>query len=269
MILKKAFIVLLVFSLLIAPAMAETVKMLDFDTLEGIDNHPSETASNPGGSKSRSDLSPSQIYKTISPAVVVIVIKSDDKIISHGSGFLVKENGFILTNHHVIESKSVKAAHRIRLEVITQNGIHHTGQIVKTDPEIDLALLKINGNNFPYTNLGNVNNITTGEVVYIIGTPERLEFKNSITSGIISGMDRIKSWIQTSAIIHGGNSGGPAINAKGKVIGVAVAVALGLEKKGVVDSKGNVKKISIIEKKEGISFIIPINYANNLLNLMY
>ncbi len=262
--------VVFVFICIVFPchSFAET---LNFDTLEGIAGESVLSSDMTQGSKSSNgkQLTAPQVFKKVDPAVVTIVLKIQETYVGHGSGFLIKSNGYILTNDHVINVKKFgKYASLISIEVITADGRSHKAQVIKGDPDIDLALLKIKGENFPVAEIGNASSINVGETLYIIGTPVRLEYTHSITPGMVSGFDRHNGKIQTSALIHGGNSGGPAINDQGKVVGVAVAVATSVESK-TIQIGGKIENIKIGDYKPGISFLVPINYANNLLNLMF
>ena len=224
------------------------------------------------------------IYSVADPAVVVItltykgpelrgqnggVILSPGQFLGHGSGFFVKENGYILTNNHVVDTSSFgKVAGYIAFTVITKDGKRLTPQIVKKDEGLDLALLKVEGGPFPSLFVGNAANLKVGDPLYIIGTPIRLEFNHSLTTGIVSGFNRTKGWIQTTAILHGGNSGGPVLDSRGQVVGVAVAVAKKQAKeKALVE--GRLVDYITSQQAYGISYIIPINHAANLLRLMY
>lgn len=214
------------------------------------------------------NLDVAKIYEKANPAVVTIVIKAENKDgqVGHGSGFFVAPNGYILTNNHVAELAKTYAG-LIYLEVITLNEQRLKARIITTDPEMDIALLKVDGSGYPYLETDNIEDVKVGNEILIIGTPTRLEFRNSLTTGVISGFNRLKGWIQTSAITHGGNSGGPAINKKnGKVIGILVAGARGHVKKIIQTDKGGIE-IIMLEDKPGISYLIPINHAKNLLNL--
>ena len=268
----KVINVLLLSFLIAIPGIAAGDETLDFDTFDGIDGPGRRTPVNtqrPSQSRSNVKLSSTQVYKKVDPAVVIVIQKIQDKQVAHGSGFVVKDNGFILTNNHVVSVENYgKYANMVELDVVTRDGRHHAAQIVKADPDIDLALIKIDVQDHPYTVMGEAGDIEIGEDVYIIGTPVRLEFSHSITSGIISGMDRSQGRIQTSAIIHGGNSGGPAINDRGEIIGVAVAVALGFTTEHIAVN-GKMQPINVSNQKIGISYLVPINYAKNLLNLVY
>jgi len=244
---------------------------LNFDTLEGISGESASSLNKSSEVKPSGDkqLTGPQVFKKIDPAVVIIVLKVKDTHIGHGSGFLIKSNGYILTNDHVVNVEEFgRYANLVSIEVITADGRSHKAQVIKGDPDIDLALIKIKGENFPVAEIGNASSVDVGETIYIIGTPVRLEYSHSITPGMVSGLDRHNGKIQTSALIHGGNSGGPAISDEGKVVGVAVAIATSVESK-TIQIGGKIEHIKINDYKPGISFLVPINYAKNLCNLMF
>jgi len=142
----------------------------------------------------------------------VVTIKTD---ISQGTGFIIHEDGYIVTNAHVMEG--AKAA-----TIITSDGNTHTVSLIGFNTNMDVSLLQIEGN-FEELELANSNNIQVGENVIAIGNPLGLQF--SVSEGIVSatereGMNGIKAYIQTDAALNPGNSGGPLINKQGKVIGI-------------------------------------------------
>ncbi len=161
-----------------------------------------------------------------------------------GTGMLISNNGYILTNWHVAGNKYSSCY------VTLENGETFKGNTVWADSDLDVAIVKIDSNGLNYLNLGDSDNIYLGETVYAIGNPIGMEFQRTVTSGIISGLNRtvkleengnlsyMEGLIQTDASINPGNSGGPLINKKGEVIGI------------------NTIKI---EDTEGIGFAIPIN----------
>ncbi|MEM7725255.1 MAG: trypsin-like peptidase domain-containing protein [Cyanobacteria bacterium P01_A01_bin.45] len=161
-----------------------------------------------------------------------------------GSGFIINENGTILTNAHV-----VKGASKVR--VTLGNGRNFSGQVLGTDELTDLAVIKISANNLPKLKLGNSDNLKPGEWAIAIGNPLGLD--NTVTAGIISGTGRSSGvigspdkrvrFIQTDAAINPGNSGGPLLNQRGEVIGINTA---------------------IIGRAQGLGFAIPINRAREI-----
>ena len=160
-----------------------------------------------------------------------------------GTGVIINENGYILSNSHVTGDKF-----SICYVTIDENA--YKGLVVFSEPDLDLSIVKVNANNLKSIDLGDSSKIKVGNKVYAIGNPIGYEFKRTVTSGIISAVNRtikieegeeesyISDLIQTDATINPGNSGGPLINSKGEVIGI------------------NTVKIT---SAEGIGFAIPIN----------
>ncbi|MDO5555649.1 MAG: trypsin-like peptidase domain-containing protein [Clostridia bacterium] len=161
-----------------------------------------------------------------------------------GTGMIVSDSGYILTNWHVAGSKYSNCY------VTLENGNSYNGNVVWSDEDLDLAIVKISATTLKTITLGDSDNIKIGEKTYAIGNPIGIEFQRTVTSGIISGVNRtikieeenstsyMEDLIQTDATINPGNSGGPLINLKGEVIGI--------------------NSIKITEA-EGIGFAIPIN----------
>ncbi|MBA2303755.1 MAG: trypsin-like peptidase domain-containing protein [Acidobacteria bacterium] len=159
-----------------------------------------------------------------------------------GSGFIIDREGLILTNHHVIE-------HAERITVTLADGRAFRGEVIGTDPAIDVALLKITGGrDLPEAPLGNSDDLRVGEWVCAIGNP--LGYVHSVTVGVVSFIGRklfdasLDDYIQTDAAINFGNSGGPLINARGQVIGINSAVS---------------------SRTSSIGFAVPINQAVSIL----
>ena len=134
-----------------------------------------------------------------------------------GSGFIISKDGYILTNHHVIEGAD---------EVIVRltNREELVARVIGSDKNSDVALIKIEGNNFPTLKFGDSNALKVGEWVLAIGSP--FGFDHSVTAGIVSAMgrslpsDNYVPFIQTDVAINPGNSGGPLLNMDGEVIGI-------------------------------------------------
>lgn len=158
-----------------------------------------------------------------------------------GSGFVLSEDGQILTNAHVVDGAD-------RVTVTFKDGRTLEGQVMGTDPVTDVAVVKVEANNLPVVTIGDADGLRPGEWAIAIGNPLGLD--NTVTTGIISATGRTSSqigvpdkrvdFIQTDAAINPGNSGGPLLNSRGQVIGVNTA---------------------IIQNAQGIGFAIPINKA--------
>jgi len=166
-----------------------------------------------------------------------------------GSGFIVDRNGYILTNNHVVEN-----ATRVQVK-LPGDHTEYTAKVVGTDPELDLAVLKIDaGKQLAALPMGNSDAIQVGDWAVAIGSPFGLE--QTMTAGIISAKGRdlgeeghqLQRFIQTDAAINRGNSGGPLLNINGQVIGINTMI---------VSGSGNF---------EGIGFALPINLAVNSYN---
>ena len=207
--------------------------------------------------------------KTATPSVVVVLMSKElSKIkqeigadiarflvdekgmvkIGECSGFFVSSDGYILTNRHIIEDEDASYA------VVWQNKTYPC-QILARDKITDIAVLKIEGNNFPHLEFADSSQLKLGQTVIAIGNALG-EFQNTVSRGIVSGLSRniktgieeslqeFSGLIQTDAAINPGNSGGPLIDIYGRVIGICVAVILGVE---------------------NIGFAIPINEAKVIL----
>jgi S1-C subfamily serine protease len=161
-----------------------------------------------------------------------------------GSGFIFRADGYILTNAHVVgDAKKVK--------VKLRDGRWFEGTVVGADPVTDVAVVKIEEKNLPTVQLGNSDQLQTGEWAIAIGSPLGLD--NTVTTGIISATGRSAAqigvsdyrvqFLQTDAAINPGNSGGPLLNAQGKAIGMNTA---------------------IIQNAQGLGFAIPINRVQQI-----
>lgn len=149
-----------------------------------------------------------------------------------GSGVIISKDGYIATNNHVIEGAS-------EIEVLLNDNRSYVAELVGTDRNTDLALLKIDGDNFPEMNFGDSETVNIGEWVLAIGNP--YEFTSTVTAGIVSAKARnidilrrygdpqnrykIEAFIQTDAAVNPGNSGGALVNLKGELVGINTAIA--------------------------------------------
>ena len=195
-------------------------------------------------------LSAVDIYKKVAPAVVMVSTKTIQSVNGWfqqetegmGSGFIINEEGYILTNYHVIDGAK-------EVTVTLSDGREVTASVVNYDSDKDIAMIKINEEvKVPgVVELGDSDALQPGEEVVAIGNPLSKELSSTLTKGIISALNRnvetqsgvSTNLIQTDTAINAGNSGGPLINTKGQVIGI------------------NTLKAS--DGAEGIGFAIPIN----------
>jgi serine protease Do len=155
---------------------------------------------------------------------------------SSGSGFIVSDSGYILTNNHVVTGPDRRTS-ADRVTVRLNDGRSFRARLIGNDPETDVAVLKIDGTSFPTVALGDDHTARIGEWVVAIGNPLGLDF--TVTAGIVSAKGRsptglrdsssysVADFIQTDAAINPGNSGGPLVNSRGEVIGINTAIASG------------------------------------------
>src|SRR5271170_5343974 len=201
------------------------------------------------------ELNNIDIYKAASKATVYITsttVKRDFfyqpyRTQALGSGFLINEEGFILTNYHVVSGSQ-------RLQVTLDDQTQYEAKALDTDRSDDLALIKINPKRkVSYLHLGDSDHILVGQKVLAIGDPFGLE--GTLTTGVVSSLGRgiqgesrrMEGMIQTDAAINSGNSGGPLLDSSGNVIGINTAI--------YGPNGGNV----------GIGFAMPINRAKSML----
>jgi len=166
-----------------------------------------------------------------------------------GSGVIVNEKGYILTNNHVVENGE-------EIKVKLSDNKEYEAEIIGTDPQTDVAVIKIDAKDLPYAILGSSEELRVGEWVAAIGSPLREDLAHTITAGIVSAKGRnldlgnvIGSFIQTDAAINPGNSGGALVNIRGELIGINTAIAT---------SGGRAGNI-------GIGFAIPIDLAKKVM----
>lgn len=167
-------------------------------------------------------------------------IGTEKKTVGGGTGFFVSEDGYIITNKHVVDQDGVE------FSILTNDGATYPIEVVAKDPTLDVAVLKVKDatTTFPALTFGNSDTLRLGEEVIAIGNA-LAEFPNSVSVGVVSGLARnivardsfgtpeaLDGVIQTDAAINPGNSGGPLLNAYGEVVGVNVAVANGSENIG-------------------------------------
>ena len=220
--------------------------------------------------KNKQDLSITEMLENVTDCVVgVSKLKDNGNTIfmqdgvskmGIGSGVIISEKGYILTNEHVSGEKNSSCY------VTMEDGKNYNAKVVWSESNLDLAIIKINMKCINYAKLGDSDTLKVGETVYAIGNPIGFEFQKTVTSGIISALNRtiifnennegeykelnnnqvyMSNLIQTDATINPGNSGGPLINNNGEIIGI------------------NTVKITTAE---GIGFAVPINVIKPVIN---
>jgi putative serine protease PepD len=210
-----------------------------------------------GGSASQTRIE--AVAKAVSPCVVLIS-ETTPTLEGTGSGIVVRTDGYILTNNHVVSA----AAHEGSISVTFADGTTVPARIVGRDPSSDLAVIKVTGvDGLTAARLGNSATAVVGETVLAFGSP--LGLQSTVTEGIVSAVNRpvftsdssltdtnaVIDAIQTDAAINPGNSGGPLVNTSGEVIGLDSAIATVGSSSSVASQSGNI----------GIGFAIPINSA--------
>ncbi len=172
---------------------------------------------------------------------------TEEREIGGGTGFIVSSDGLVLTNKHVVREEDAKYT------VFTNEGEKFEAEVLAVDPLQDIAILKIEDDSLPVLKLGDSDEVEIGQTVVAIGNVLG-EFRNSATSGIISGLSRnitatgggssqvLRGIIQTDAAINQGNSGGPLLNLEGEVIGINTAMAVGAENVGFAIPINRAKK---------------------------
>lgn len=165
-----------------------------------------------------------------------------------GTGFIVKSNGLVVTNKHVVSDESASYT------VITNNGTKYSAKVLDRDPFQDLAIVKIEAQGLPTVELGDSDSLEVGQTVVAIGNALG-EFSNSVSKGIVSGLsrsitassgqssERLEKVIQTDTAINPGNSGGPLLNLRGQVVGITTAMVSGAQNVGFAIPINKVKKI--------------------------
>ena len=190
-----------------------------------------------------------QVVETVGPSVVAISVRknraargpgAEPGAEGAGSGVIITPDGFVLTNNHVVENSG-------GLEVSLTDGRTFDAQVVGTDPATDLAVIRISDGGLPASELGDSDLLKVGQLVIAIGNP--LGFQSTVSAGVVSALGRslrsqsgrlIDGVIQTDAALNPGNSGGPLVDSRGRVVGINTAM---------------------IYMAQGISFAIPINTA--------
>lgn len=212
------------------------------------------------GHSDRENYAIAKVSKALTPSVVGVsafevvrgsALEGATVIEGVGSGVIVHESGYILTNEHVAGARSED------ITIIFSDGSELEGELIWSDSTLDLAVIKVDGEGFSAAQLGDSESLIVGEPAIAIGTPLGLQFQHTVTAGIISALNRtvdiptergqnfLEDLIQTDASINLGNSGGPLLNIEGRVIGI------------------NTVKIT---SAEGMGFAIPIDVAKPILD---
>ncbi len=188
------------------------------------------------------------VVREATPAIVRIEVIGSGGVAS-GSGVIFRNNGYLITNAHVVDGAT-------RVNVVLADGTEHDGTIVGTDPDSDVAVVKIDGTGLPTVLLGKASSLEVGQTAIAIGSPLGLEGGPSVTVGIVSAVNRtvrthgadapLGGMIQTDASIAAGSSGGGLFDANGTLIGITTAVAL-------TESGA-----------EGLGFAIPVEEARRV-----
>ena len=203
------------------------------------------------------------VVEEVGPAVVSVVTKqvinSEQPFFAPvpqqrkglGSGIIIDDEGYILTNHHVVNNAD-------QIKVLLSDGRELEAEVMGEDWRNDLAVLKVDAGDLPVAPLGNSKNLKPGQLAIAIGSPYDVEFRNTVTTGVVSAVGRsinigqergnqrmLEGLIQTDVSINPGNSGGPLLNSQGQVIGINTAIM------------GNA---------QGIGFAIPVNKAKEIID---
>lgn len=198
------------------------------------------------------ELTIPEIVKKAKPSVVGISSRFGENAVGTGTGIIMTEDGYVVTNAHVVKNSSDTAE---RVTVVLADKSEYPAELIGADSRTDLAVLKIDtgSTSLPAAEFGESDRIAEGELAVAIGNPLGFELYGSVTSGIISALDRTitvdeytMTLIQTDAAINPGNSGGPLLNSCGQVIGI------------------NSSKI-ISDSAEGLGFAIPISSAKPII----
>ena len=238
-------------------AQEETVPAISFDQDETEDAGDlltpielEESPTSPPNVPEAEGLSLQEIYRQCIASVVSIT-SSSGSTTSTGTGVILSEDGYIVTNYHVIEGGT-------RITVLLHDDREFSAWIVGSDPATDLAVLKIEADDLTGATFGDSDVLQVGDSVAAIGDPLGIEYRGTMTNGIISAINRnmsidgrLMNLIQTNAALNSGNSGGPLINSYGQVIGInTVKIGAFTDKAGV----------------EGIGFAIPSATVTDIVN---
>lgn len=193
------------------------------------------------------------VYEKVSPSIVSVVVNYVQQgATGSGSGVVMSEDGYIVTNNHVVDGGD-------QYQVIMSDGTSYSAELVGTDDQTDLAVIKIDATGLTAAEFADSDEVKVGDRVFAIGSPGGVEFQNSFTGGYISAInrdvtinDRVMSLLQTDTAINPGNSGGALINTSGQVIGITSSKL----------SSSSSSSASI----EGMGFAIPTHTAKEVVD---
>ena len=191
-----------------------------------------------------------ELYKKCEPSVVSITVENDDSSGS-GTGIVLTEDGYIITCAHVVRGQSTAT-------VTTGDEKEYNALLVGSDPQTDLALLKVDAEGLTPAEFGDAGELTVGDEALAIGDPLGATFRGTLTNGIISAINRdvtlngySMTLIQTTAALNSGNSGGPLLNIYGQVVGI-----------------NNMKMVSSSTTVEGLGFAVPTTTAKEIIEAL-
>ncbi len=232
---------------------------MNHDELRLLSGGPAETSPSPPESERQSgDAGEKEALDAYSRVIVTVAEMLGPAVVNlrsvagesgrrgggSGSGFLFTPDGFLITNHHVVRGSG-------RIRVRLNDGREVTGRVVGADPWTDVAVVQAEASGLPHAELGESAGLRVGQLVVAIGSP--FGFDSTVTAGVISALGRtlrsitghlVDNVIQTDAALNPGNSGGPLLDSRGRVIGINTAV---------------------IQSAQGICFAIPINMAKRII----
>ena len=196
------------------------------------------------------ELTIQQVYERVNPSTVTVMTGLPNGNAMVGTGVIFTENGYILTNAHVIVGGT-------ECYVVLITGESYEARLVGFDEENDLAVIKVDGHGLPTAQFGDSDSLTVGDTVYAIGNPLGVNLRGTLTDGIVSAINRdvlvdgvTMTLIQTNAALNNGNSGGPLINVYGQVVGINTV------------KMGSSASMNV----EGLGFAIPIASTAYMIN---
>lgn len=245
---------------------SEKVERLSADVSSQNKHFSLEEAARLASTGDKTALSVKEIARTVKPAVVAITtdisvqnyVGDEMRGQAAGSGFIISEDGYIVTNAHVVENAT-------GIQINLEDGRSYKASIVGEDKQTDLAVLKIEETGLPTVILGDSETLEVGELAVAIGNPTG-RLSGTVTAGIISALDRQVSdfslpLIQTDATINKGNSGGVLINSFGEVVGINTL-------KIATAGSGSMTNPFDISTFEGLNFAIPMNEAKPIIEVL-